>query len=75
MLIIKKLMSGSNIKIRSLNGYVINEYNLDDNENILYWDGRDSKNNLLSTGVYYLVNYKDGKTITKKIAIVRKWFF
>ena len=71
-LIIKKLMSGSNIKIISLNGYVINEYNLDDNENILYWDGRDSKNNLLSTGVYYLVNYKDGKTITKKIAIVRK---
>jgi len=71
-LIIKKLISGSNIKIINLNGHVVNEFNLDNNENILYWDGKDSENNLLSTGIYYLVNYKEGESITKKIAIVRK---
>ena len=71
-LIIKKLISGSNVKIINLVGFVLNEFQLDNNENILHWDGRDSKNNFLSTGIYYLVSYKDGESISKKIAIIRK---
>ena len=71
-LIIRKLISGSNVKIISLTGQVLNEFNLSDNENILHWDGKDSNNKFLSTGIYYLVNYKNEKKIIKKIAIVRK---
>ena len=68
----QRLISGSNVKIVNLMGFVLNEFQLDDHENILYWDGKDSKNNFLSTGIYYLVSYKDGKSISKKIAIIRK---
>ena len=69
---IKELISGSNIKIMALNGYVLREFDLDYNQNILYWDGTDDKGNLLSTGIYYITSYKDGQSISEKIAIIRK---
>ena len=46
--------------------------NLDYNENIIKWDGRDNSGRFLSTGIYYITSYKNGKSISKKIAIVRK---
>ena len=68
---IKKLISGSNVKILTINGYVVKEFNLNYNENIIKWDGRDELGNLLSSGIYYITSYKSGNSISKKIAIIR----
>tara|TARA_B100001250_G_scaffold3448_1_gene2931 strand:- start:3517 stop:5958 length:2442 start_codon:yes stop_codon:yes gene_type:complete len=68
---IKKLISGSNVKILTINGYVVKEFNLNYNENIIKWDGRDELGNLLSSGIYYVTSYKSGNSISKKIAIIR----
>ena len=68
---IKKLISGSNVKIITINGYVVKEFNLSYNENVIKWDGRDELGQLLSTGIYYITSYKSGNSISKKIAIIR----
>jgi len=69
---VRNLISGSNVKIVSLSGNILNEFKLDYNENILKWDGRDKNNKLLSTGIYYISSYKNGNAINSKIAIVRQ---
>ena len=69
---IKELISGSNVKITTLIGHVLKEFKLDYNQNILYWNGTDNQGNLLSTGIYYIISYKDGQSISEKIAIIRK---
>ena len=56
----------------TINGNVIKEFNLAYNENIIRWDGRNDFNKLISTGIYYITSYKDNKSISKKIAIIRK---
>ena len=68
---IKKLISGSNVKIITINGYVVKEFKLSYNENIIRWDGRDESGQLLSTGIYYITSYKSGNSISKKITIIR----
>ena len=72
-MIIKKILSGSNVKVLSLSGHVLKHFdNLEYNQNIINWDGRDNQGKFLSTGIYYIVSYKDGQSISKKIAIIRK---
>ena len=72
-MIIKKILSGSDVKILSLNGHLLKHFdNLEYNQNIINWDGRDNQGKFLSTGIYYIVSYKDGQSISKKIAIIRK---
>ena len=56
----------------TINGFVIKEFDLSYNENILRWDGRDKFDQLLSTGIYYITSYKNGESLSKKIAIIRK---
>ena len=51
---------------------IIKEFDLAYNENIIRWDGRNDFNKLISTGIYYITSYKDNKSISKKIAIIRK---
>ena len=75
LMVIKKILSGSDVKILTVNGRVLKHFNnLEYNQNIIHWDGRDDKGDYLSTGIYYILSYKDGKSISKKIAIIRKWF-
>ena len=71
-LYIKQLITGSKVKIITINGFVVQEFNLSYNENIIKWDGRDKFNQLLSTGIYYITSYKNGESLSKKIAIIRK---
>ena len=71
-LYIKQLITGSKVKIITINGFVVKEFNLSYNENIIKWDGRDKFNQLLSTGIYYITSYKNGESLSKKIAIIRK---
>ena len=73
LMVIKKILSGSDVKILTINGRVLKNFNnLEYNQNIIHWDGRDDKGDYLSTGIYYILSYKDGKAISKKIAIIRK---
>jgi len=70
---IKKIISGSDVKILNLNGQVLKHFNnLEYNQNILYWDGKGDSGEYLSTGIYYVLSYKNGQSISKKIAIVRE---
>ena len=70
---IKKIISGSDVKILDLNGQVLKHFNnLEYNQNILYWDGKGDSGDYLSTGIYYILSYKNEQAISKKIAIVRK---
>ena len=70
---IKKILTGSDVKILSINGHVLKHFNdLEYNQNIIQWDGRDDMGNYFSSGVYYVLSYKDGNAISKKIAIIRK---
>ena len=72
-MVIKKIISGSDVKILTINGRVLKHFNnLEYNQNVINWDGKDNDGNYLSTGVYYVLSYKDGNAISKKIAIVRK---
>ena len=68
---IKKLISVSKLKIMTINGYLVKEFNLSYNENIIRWDGRDESGQLLSTGIYYITSYKNSNSISEKIAIIR----
>ena len=72
-MIIKKILSGSDVKILAINGRVLKHFDdLEYNQNIIHWDGRNDNGNYLSTGIYYILSYKDGNAISKKIAIIRK---
>jgi len=70
---IKKILSGSDVKVLTINGRVLKHFdNLEYNQNIIHWDGRDDNGDYLSTGIYYILSYKNGNAISKKIAIIRK---
>ena len=70
---IKKIISGSDVKILNLSGQVLKNFNnLEYNQNILYWDGKGDSGEYLSTGIYYILSYKNGQSISEKIAIVRE---
>ena len=68
---IRKLITGSNVKILTINGLVVKDFKLEYNENKLHWDGRDEYNQLVNTGIYFITSYNQNKSITKKIAIIR----
>ena len=70
---IKNLITGSDVKIMTITGQVVKNFdNLESNQNIIFWDGKSNNNNYLSSGIYYVVSYKNGKSLIKKIAIIRK---
>ena len=67
------LIEDSFIKIITLNGQVVTEFESPGGK-IATWNGRDTKNNLVPTGIYIVVAFnKDGSKVGKgKVAIVRK---
>jgi hypothetical protein len=67
------LIENSIIKIITLNGEVMNEFDSPGGR-IALWDGRTENNELAPTGIYIIVAYnKDGSKVgTGKVAIVRK---
>jgi ligand-binding sensor domain-containing protein len=73
LLRIDGLVEGSSIKILSISGTLISEFETPGGR-VANWDGRDLNGNLVSSGIYVIVGYnKDGsKVCTGKVAIVRK---
>ncbi|MEO8665020.1 MAG: hypothetical protein ABI462_05950 [Ignavibacteria bacterium] len=67
------LIENSIIKIITLNGEVINEFDSPGGR-IAFWDGRNKNNELASTGIYIIVAYNnDGSKVgTGKVALVKK---
>ncbi len=67
------LIENSIIKIITLSGEVVREFDSPGGR-IAFWDGRNKKNELASTGIYIIVAYnKDGSKVgTGKVAIVNK---
>ena len=70
---IKDIITGSDVKVLTVNGRVVKHFDdIEFNQNIIYWDGKSDDGNYLSSGVYYVLSYKDGNSLSKKIAIIRK---
>lgn len=67
------LVQGSILKILSVDGKLIRELRTPGGR-VGFWDGRDSKNELVGTGIYFVVAYsEDGSKIAKtKLAVIRK---
>ncbi len=73
LLRIDGLVEGSSIKILTISGTLVSEFETPGGR-VASWDGRDLNGNYVSSGIYIIVGYnKDGsKVCTGKAAIVRK---
>ena len=67
------LIRSSSLKILSVDGKLIKEIPTPGGR-IGFWDGRNEKGDLVSTGIYFVVVYSDGveQTATGKIAVICK---
>ncbi|MDI6766260.1 MAG: two-component regulator propeller domain-containing protein [Bacteroidota bacterium] len=72
-LTVKGLVRSSSIKILSIDGSLIKEIQSPGGL-VGFWDGTDSRGNLVSTGIYLVVAYaEDGNEVTTgKLAVIRK---
>lgn len=70
---IRGLVSNSNIKIFSIYGSLITEFAAQGGGRA-FWDGKDSNGKLVASGIYFVVAYSDdGTKIAKsKIAVIKK---
>ncbi|MGH2575210.1 MAG: hypothetical protein ACRDFC_05850 [Ignavibacteria bacterium] len=73
LLRIDGLVEGSSIKILTLSGTLIREFETPGGR-IANWDGRDLNGNLVATGIYIIAGFnKDAsKVCTGKVAVIRK---
>ena len=72
-IIITNVSKNSIIKIMTLNGKVVKEFMLSENNRIYNWDGKDNKGRYLSSGVYLVSIYNNNtkKTGVTKLAIIK----
>ncbi|HUX93571.1 MAG TPA: two-component regulator propeller domain-containing protein [Ignavibacteriaceae bacterium] len=72
-LTIDGLIKDSEIKILSISGKLINDFQSPGGR-VAYWDGTDSNGNLVNTGVYLIVAFdQTGNSVTtSKVAVIRK---
>lgn len=70
---IEGLVKGSSIKVLSISGDLIADYETPGGK-IAFWDGKDLNGNLVASGIYFIVAYDDeGNNIkTAKVAVIRK---
>ncbi|MHB8579218.1 MAG: type IX secretion system anionic LPS delivery protein PorZ [Ignavibacteriaceae bacterium] len=72
-LTINGLIQNSEIKIISISGKLINDFQSPGGR-VAYWDGTDSNGNLVNSGVYLIVAFdQTGNNVTtSKVAVIRK---
>lgn len=72
-LVIRNLVSNSSIRILSVNGALMSEFPAQGGGRA-FWDGRDSNEDLVPSGIYFVVAYAENgnQLTTGKIAVVRR---
>ncbi len=72
-LVIDGLVKNSTIKIASITGELIKEF-VSPGGRVATWNGRDKNNNLVSSGIYFIVAFgEDGEQIaTGKVAVINR---
>jgi hypothetical protein len=72
-LTIRNLAAQSSIKIISTDGRVVFQFAAQGGGRA-FWDGRDTRGNIVASGIYFVVAFADNgnQTSTAKIAVVRR---
>jgi hypothetical protein len=72
-LVIRNLVPASTIKILTVNGTVIAQFDAQ-GAGRAFWDGRDKEGLLVSSGIYFIVAFAENgsQTVTGKVAVVRR---
>jgi len=72
-LVIDGLAAGSSIKILTVDGKVLKEFDTPGGR-VAFWDGTDASGSLVPTGVYFVIAYThDGEQIANgKVAVIRR---
>ena len=72
-LTISNISRGSIVKIMNLSGLVVKEFDMDEHDLNISWDGSSDKGYKLSTGVYLMTVFNENRgTGSTKLAIIRK---
>jgi ligand-binding sensor domain-containing protein len=73
LLTIRNLAAGASIKIISTNGLLVREFQAQGGGRA-FWDGRNTRGELVPSGIYFVVAYTENgsQTSTGKIAVVRR---
>ncbi len=72
-LTIRNLVSGSTIKIITVSGFVVKQFEAQGGGRA-FWDGRDKNGALVSSGIYFIIAFAENgsKTVTGKVAVIRR---
>ncbi len=68
---IPKDAKNSEMKIYNIKGQLVKKFSIANNQSAIEWDGKDSNGNKLSNGIYLYKLDCGGKSITKKIVLLR----
>jgi hypothetical protein len=73
MLMVRNLVDESSIKILKVDGSLVSEFKAQGGGRA-FWNGRDSKGNLVGSGIYFVVAFAENgdQIATGKIAVIRK---
>jgi hypothetical protein len=72
-LMIRNLVSKSNVKIVTVNGSVVKQFEAQGGGRA-FWDGRDKNGKFVSSGIYFIIAFAENgsQTVIGKVAVIRK---
>lgn len=72
-LTIRNLVAGSTIKIMTVSGFVVTQFEAQGGGRA-FWDGRDKNGAFVSSGIYFIVAFAENgsQTVTGKVAVIRR---
>jgi hypothetical protein len=73
-LTIRNLVANSTIKILTVSGSVVTQFEAQGGGRSVFWNGRDKDGSLVSSGIYFIVAFAENgsQTVTGKVAVIRK---
>jgi hypothetical protein len=71
---IRNLVANSTIKVMTVSGTVVRQFEASAGGGRTHWDGRDKNGAFVASGIYFIVATADNgsQTVTGKVAIIRK---
>ena len=72
-LTIRNLVAGSTIKVMTVSGFVVTQFNAQGGGRA-FWDGRDKNGAFVSSGIYFIIAFSENgsQTVTGKVAVIRR---